>query len=366
MSPILEVNEVRKAFGSTEVLDRISFRMEEGERICLLGPSGCGKSTLLQLVAGLLEADGGEIVMDGRLVNGPGKFVPPEDRPLNMVFQDYALWPHMTVRDNIEYGLRRKKLPVPERNDRIQFMSELLHLEGLMGRMPSELSGGQQQRVGIARAMATAPRILLMDEPLSNLDSKLRTEMRTELAEVMGELSITSIYVTHDMMEAFALADRILVLHAGGIEQLAPPREMYEAPATPWVAELMGYHNRISGRLVGMDGDLGVIQCGDQRIQGVLSKDPKFRPAVEDQVLVMLHPDTVELDETAAISAPAMNRMETRVRRLIYEGERWRSMLETGDGQTLQALHRCEAQRGSERTIAFPVHRTRVYKSEPR
>ncbi len=371
MKPILEVNQVHKAFGSTNILNGISFRMEEGERICLLGPSGCGKSTLLQLVAGLLPTDDGEIIMDGVKVSGRGSSVAPESRPVNMVFQDYALWPHMSVRENIAYGMKRRKVAAAEREARLASLAKLLQLEGLLSRVPAELSGGQQQRVGIARALATEPRILLMDEPLSNLDVKLRAEMRNELAAMLSELSITTLYVTHDLMEAFALADRILVLHGGAIEQIAAPRDMYEAPATPWVAELMGYHNRLTGTVVALEGDEAVIQCGDQKIRGMLSADPGCQPALDSQAAVMLHMESLRLaavEEDAAVdisAANAGNLLCVIVRRAIYEGERWRCLLATRDGQLLEGFLSEAPELGSEVAVVMPCHRTRVYALEP-
>lgn len=361
MKTVLEVNRIHKAFGSANILNGISFRMYEGERICLLGPSGCGKSTLLQIIAGLLQSDDGEIIVDGDIVSAPGRFVPPEGRPMNMVFQDYALWPHMNVRENMEYGLKRRKVPTAQRHERIASLTRLLKLDGLLNRVPAELSGGQQQRVGIARALATQPKLLLMDEPLSNLDVKLRAEMRSELAAMLASLSITAIYVTHDMMEAFALADRILVLHGGVIEQLAPPRELYESPATPWVAELMGYHTRIQGRVVAIDEGEATIQCGDQRIRGQLSTDTAHRPRLHEAADIMLHMDTLELTSEDREVSDADNRLQATIQRAIYEGERWRCTLQTVDGQVLQAMSKQEPHLGASLLVSFPQHRTRVY-----
>lgn len=360
LSPILQINDIRKTFGTTNVLDGISFEMNEGECICLLGSSGSGKSTLLQIIAGLLKADHGEVKMTGLQVLSNNTFIPPEKRPINMVFQDYALWPHMTIRKNIEYGLKMEKVPETVRNERIASVSKLLHLEELLNRLPSELSGGQQQRVGIARALATEPSILLMDEPLSNLDVKLRTEMRSELAHILRKLSITTIYVTHDMMEAFALADRILVLHEGKIAQLAPPQRMYEEPKTLGVAQLMGYQNRLTGKVIAKNGEEATIQCGEHLIKGIASTDQSNELTVGDDASIMLQLEAIHFDST---SHPPDNYFETKIVQVIYEGSRWRYRLETKDGQHVDGLHTKKWPLDETVCISFSVQQTRIFTS---
>lgn len=306
MSAILSLREVSKSFDKTPVLHPLSFDLQHGERICILGPSGCGKSTLLQIVAGLTQASGGEVFIDGKPVEQGSTYVPPEKRPINMVFQDYALWPHMTVRQNMAYGLRRQEISKQEMNARIQRLQELLRLDGLLDRRPSELSGGQQQRVGIARALATEPAILLMDEPLSNLDIKLRTDMRNELASLLGQLSIATLYVTHDMMEAFAIADRILVLRDGAIDQLAEPRQLFDQPASPWVAQLMGYHNRLNASIWQKEPHNTdfLVQLGEAMIAGVCNRLPAESSA-DEPCTIMLHPESITvLDEGEPFHGP--------------------------------------------------------------
>ncbi|WP_144023529.1 MULTISPECIES: ABC transporter ATP-binding protein [Paenibacillus] len=361
MRPILELTHISKQFGAIKAIHKISFQMREGERICLLGPSGCGKSTLLQMVAGLLPVDEGDIMMDGQKVSSAVRNVPPEKRPVNMVFQDYALWPHMTIKENIEYGLRRNKVPTVERAARITSLARLLHLEGLLGRLPSELSGGQQQRVGIARALATQPRILLMDEPLSNLDVKLRTEMRQELALLLREMMVTTLYVTHDVMEAFALADRILVLRGGQIEQLAEPRELFENPATPWVAELMGYQNKLNATLIHADEESVSVQLAGQTIHGIPAAMPPGEQVGDENVLVMLHADVLETGASDQQERSDVNSLIAVVKQSIYEGSRWRLLLETADGQHIHALSSQPTEKGSQQRISFPVSRTRIF-----
>lgn len=363
MVSILEVNDIRKSFGATKVLDGISFDMKEGERICLLGSSGSGKSTLLQIIAGLLEADHGKVSMAGLQVMSDKKFIPPEQRPINMVFQDYALWPHMTIRENIEYGLKMKKVASSIRNKRLTSVVQLLHLDGLLDRTPSELSGGQQQRVGIARALATEPSILLMDEPLSNLDVKLRTEMRSELADILSKLAITTIYVTHDMMEAFALADRILVLHEGKIAQLAPPQTMYEEPKTLGVAQLMGYHNRLTGKVKAMNGEKATIQCAEQTISGIVQTDKSDELKKGEEVSIMLQLEAIHFHPDSYKNSAHDNYLETRIVQVIYEGSRWRYRLETKDGQFLDGLHKKKMPLHETVNITFSVPHTRIFKS---
>lgn len=353
MSTVVKVKQVSKAYGSQQVLHPLSFELREGERICILGPSGCGKSTLLQIVAGLLRADGGEVEMGGNLVEGGRHHVPPEKRPVNMVFQDYALWPHMTVRENIEYGMKRRKIAPAARQPRLTRLESLLRLEGLLDRMPAQLSGGQQQRVGIARALATEPQVLLMDEPLSNLDIKLRTDMRHELAQLLGALSIATLYVTHDTMEAFTLADRILVLRDGRVDQLAAPQELFERPATPWVARLMGYHNRLEGTVA--PGAPGAAAIGGSIVAGQW-----MTPAAAGQaVVLMLHPEAIRVSERAEDGQP--NRLAVRVRQSIYEGERWRLILETADKQAVHAFGERGAEPGTELGLYLPPARTMLY-----
>ncbi|MBI4593468.1 MAG: ABC transporter ATP-binding protein, partial [Candidatus Rokubacteria bacterium] len=223
----------------------------EGSLHTLLGPSGCGKTTTLRCIAGLERPDGGEIVIGDRIVAAParGLFVPPERRGLGMVFQSYALWPHLTVHENIAFGLRQQKRPRAEVEARVAEVLALTQLTGLETRYPSEISGGQQQRVALARSLALRPGVLLFDEPLSNLDAKLRESMRLELRELQRALGTTSVYVTHDQVEALVISDQISVMHRGRVLQTGTARELYERPADPFVADFLGASNFIRGRV---------------------------------------------------------------------------------------------------------------------
>uniref|UniRef100_A0A7J3X8J0 ABC transporter ATP-binding protein n=1 Tax=Thermofilum pendens TaxID=2269 RepID=A0A7J3X8J0_THEPE len=232
----VEVRELFKRFGRVVAVDHVSFEVKDGEFMVLLGPSGCGKTTTLRLIAGLETPDGGEIYIGDRLVND----LPPKDRDVAMVFQNYALYPHMKVYDNIAFPLRIRKLPKEEIDRRVREVAKLLRIEELLDRYPRQLSGGQQQRVALGRALVRQPQVFLMDEPLSNLDAKLRVYMRAELKRLQRELGITTIYVTHDQAEAMTMADRIAVMNEGKIMQLAEPHELYHRPANIFVAGFIG------------------------------------------------------------------------------------------------------------------------------
>ena len=242
MGAAIEVRNLTKRFGSTTALDNVSLDIDPGEFLVLLGPSGCGKTTLLRCLAGLETPDEGEIIIGGNLVFSAarGISVPPGKRELGMVFQSYALWPHMTVYDNIGFGLGVQKLPRPEIRERVDRVLQDLAMSGLGDRYPSELSGGQQQRVAVARLLATQPPVFLMDEPLSNLDARLRVDMRTELKRLHFDSEATTVFVTHDQSEAMTLASLIVVMNQGQIEQRAAPLDLYRQPASLFVAEFVG------------------------------------------------------------------------------------------------------------------------------
>ena len=256
----LEVEKLVKRFGAHTVLRGVSFRVQEGDFVVLLGPSGCGKTTTLRLLAGLLEPDGGVIRVDGRELAGPGWGVPPERRNMAMVFQSYAIWPHKTVFENVAYGLRLRGIKGQDLHRRVYNALELVQLQDYASRYPSELSGGQQQRVALARAIVVEPAILLLDEPLSNLDAILREEMRFELKELQRQLGITSVYVTHDQAEAMVLADHLIVMRDGAIEQQGRPESVYLRPATRFVAGFLGATNLVEGRVAHLSGDLACLE----------------------------------------------------------------------------------------------------------
>jgi len=241
--PAVAFRNVSRRYGGVLALDAVSFEIENGEFFTFLGPSGSGKTTCLRLIAGFDQPSGGEVWIQGRPVAG----VPPYERDVNTVFQDYALFPHMTVGENIAFGLMIRKVPLAERRRRAEEMLEMVALGGLAERKPSQLSGGQRQRVALARALINQPKVLLLDEPLGALDLKLREQMQVELKAIQRQVKITFVYVTHDQGEALSMSDRVAVMNAGRIEQISPPAEVYERPASPFVASFVGISNLLEG-----------------------------------------------------------------------------------------------------------------------
>ena len=237
--PMVEIQGLCKSFATVRAVNHVSLDIEDGEMLCLLGPSGCGKTTLLRLLSGFVVPDEGKIVMDGSDVT----LQPPEKRPTSLVFQSYALFPHLNVFENIAFGLRVQKMPMKEIRRRVDDMLQIVGLEGLDKRAILQLSGGQQQRVALGRALIMEPKVLLLDEPLSNLDAKLRVETRTQIRNLQKRVGITSIFVTHDQEEALTMADRIAVMRSGIIEQVGTPREIYHEPANRFVADFIGKSN---------------------------------------------------------------------------------------------------------------------------
>jgi iron(III) transport system ATP-binding protein len=259
----LELRGLTKRYPGVVSVSGLDLSVEHGELICLLGPSGCGKTTTLRMIAGFLEPDEGEIRLDGKVVSAPGAVVPPERRNMGMIFQSYAVWPHMTVRENVGYGLKTRGVPAAERAVRTDAVLAAAQLAELGARYPGELSGGQQQRVALARALAPKPDILLLDEPLSNLDAGLRADMRLEIRRLHDEFHNTSIYVTHDQVEALSMADRIVVMSGGRVEQIGTPQEVYDRPATRFVARFLGGSNVVEARHV----DGRIVEIAGHRLE---------------------------------------------------------------------------------------------------
>jgi iron(III) transport system ATP-binding protein len=251
----IEIVNVTKRFGNHLVVDNISLEIADKEFVTLLGPSGCGKTTTLRMIAGFLQPDAGEIRVGGQTISDATFMLPPERRNMGMVFQNYAVWPHMTVFQNVAFGLEMKNVPQREIKTRVERMLDVVDLAGLGTRYPSQLSGGQQQRVALARALVVEPTILLLDEPLSNLDAKLREQMRFTIKDLQRRTGITFIYVTHDQAEAMAMSDRVAVIQQGKVQQYGPPCDVYKRPANRLVASFMGLVNLLPGKIERLTSD---------------------------------------------------------------------------------------------------------------
>ena len=290
----IAIRGLTRRFGSHTALHPMDMDVADGEFVTLLGPSGCGKTTTLRLLAGFLAPDAGEIRVDGRLLSSPAGVVPPERRQMGMVFQSYALWPHLSVFENVAFGLRVQRLAGDAVRGRVDRALELVGLEGLGGRSPQALSGGQQQRVALARSLVTEPAILLLDEPLSNLDVKLRERMRDELKALQRRTGITFVYVTHDQAEAIAMSDRIAVMEGGVLRQYATPLDIYERPADRFVADFMGAANLLGGTVAAAADGTGQ---GRVRLAAgqVLHMDLPAGLPVGGAVTVMLRPEDLEI-----------------------------------------------------------------------
>ena len=282
---------VTKRFGKAVAVDGASLCVARGEVVALLGPSGCGKTTLLRLIAGFEQADAGTVAVDGRLVAGPETWVAPEARRVGMVFQDYALFPHLTVAGNVGFGLPRR-----ERATRVPELLAIVGLDGLAGRYPHELSGGQQQRVALARALAPAPALVLLDEPWSNVDPFLRETLRGEVAEIIRPLGVTALLVTHDREEAFSFADRIALMRDGAVVQEGTAEELYFAPASRWAAEFVGAANVLSGRVVA------------GRVETAIGAFPANGSTSTSTARVLVRPELLELEPSPAGAAEVVAR----------------------------------------------------------
>jgi putative spermidine/putrescine transport system ATP-binding protein len=282
----LRLERLSREFGTLNAVKDVSLTIQKGEFIALLGPSGCGKSTTLNLIAGLLPATAGGIWLDERRIDR----LRPEERGFGMVFQNYALFPHMTVSKNIGFGLKMRGVPRAEAQRRVEEAVGLVRLKGQERKLPGQLSGGQQQRVAIARAIVVEPPLVLMDEPLSNLDAKLRLEMRAEIRRIHNTLGATTIYVTHDQEEALSLADRIVVLRDGQIRQVGVPEDLFARPDHLDVAEFMGFRNRLSGRIASVENGHAVVETGGVRLRG------RVRGAVApgDEGSIAIRPDDLQ------------------------------------------------------------------------
>ena len=344
----ISIRAVVKRFGAVTAVDRADLSVRDGELFTLLGPSGCGKTSLLRLLAGFYQPDEGEIRFGERVVSG----LPPYERNIGMVFQNYALWPHMTVAGNVAYGLKLRKLGGPEIATRLAEGLRKVNLTGYESRYPGQLSGGQQQRVALARALVLNPDILLLDEPLSNLDAKIRVQVRAEIRKLQQELGITTIYVTHDQEEALSLSDRVAVMKDGRVLQVGKPKELYERPRTRFVADFVGTNNLVPGRVSGRAGAELVVDTAVGTLRAVSDA------AVGERCVLAIRPENVAVDTGAG--SDVGNVVRGRVNFVSYLGSALRYDVEAGSGQVLKAdirdpWHHEPLSIGREVTVSFPA-----------
>jgi ABC-type Fe3+/spermidine/putrescine transport system ATPase subunit len=322
----ITIDHVSRSFGTVRAVDDVSLEIRDGEFFTLLGPSGCGKTTLLRTIAGFADLTGGQIRFGDKRIDT----LPPHRRNTGMVFQNYAIFPNFTVGGNVAYGLKARDVPEEQLQERVARALKLVHLDGYAERWPHQLSGGQLQRVAIARCLVIEPEVLLLDEPLSNLDAKLRVEMRAEIRQLQQSLKITAIYVTHDQEEALAMSDRIAVMRSGKLEQVATPQVIYRAPATPFVAEFMGTTNLLSGTIAGRDGETLRILVGRQEFHA--HGDGREGETVS----FSLRPETVRLLHDGSPAPAGWSVLDARLAHFEFLGAITRLELDVGSGAILR------------------------------
>jgi putative spermidine/putrescine transport system ATP-binding protein len=342
----LRLEKVSRRFGSRYALRDLDVTIQGGEFVALLGPSGCGKTTALNCLAGLLPLTSGTITLDGRRID----VLPPERRDFGMVFQNYALFPHMSVRSNIGFGLRMRKVPRGEVRRRVVDALKLVQLEEFADRLPGQLSGGQQQRVAIARAIVFEPPLVLMDEPLSNLDAKLRLDMRTEIRRIHQSVGLTTVYVTHDQEEALSMADRLLVLRDGRVMQAGTPEELYTHPANRYVAGFMGYRNMLALEVTARSGELVTLSGHGLTLSGTCRDEVDGTSAV-----AAFRPEDVVVGDTGE------NRIEAVAEVVEFHGREQSVQARLADGEALTVRTDKRLTAGSSVTLSVPKDRVLVF-----
>jgi iron(III) transport system ATP-binding protein len=340
---VLKVENLTKVFGATRAIDNISFDVELGDIMVIVGGSGCGKTTTLRCIAGLEDPTDGVITVDGKVVTAPGRSVPPEQRRIGMVFQSYALWPHRTVYENVAYGLQRQKLPTDAARDKVTGILKQVGLSGFEDRYPSTLSGGQQQRVALARSAVLQPRLLLLDEPLSNLDAKLREQMRDELREMIKMFGMTAVHITHDQAEAMALADTMICMRSGRIEQVGSPRAIYRTPANFYVADFIGACSFLTGVAIESDREGTTFLIGDAMRLRVWTQAPVQAGAKRT---IAIRPDGIQI---GANKENVENQFTATMLRETFLGSHSEYLLAVGG-------HRLKADSSADLTVGQSCH----------
>ncbi|MCY0870394.1 MAG: ABC transporter ATP-binding protein [Firmicutes bacterium] len=358
----ITLTDVHKRFGDKEVLQGVSIAAGRGQFVALLGPSGCGKTTLLGALAGLIDIDDGVVEVEGRVLSRKGVTVKPEQRNIGMVFQDFALWPHMSVYENVAFGLRVKRTPKDELRDRVQTVLATVRMAEYADRLPHQLSGGQKQRVAIARALAPSPSVLLMDEPLSSLDAKLREDMRWELLSILQEANITTVYVTHDQTEALSMADHVVVMSQGKVLQQGSPIGLYQRPATVFTAAFLGVSNQFDGVVTAHEGDSGatVVDCG------AFALEAEGAIEVGQRASVMMRPTDVELfaQDAPRIGAPG-TWLSATVKQRAFHGMTWQYKAQIeGTDAVCEVWHAAEVPRGTSVRLFLPRDRCRALSTQ--
>jgi iron(III) transport system ATP-binding protein len=353
--PYLQIDRISKKFGELIALNEVSLTVNEGEFVCLLGPSGCGKTTLLRIIAGLEGQNSGDIFQAGKNISR----LPPRERDFGIVFQSYALFPNLTAAENIAYGLENRKMPRKEIKERVASLLRLVGLPDVGHKYPAQLSGGQQQRIALARALATSPGLLLLDEPLSALDARVRISLRLEIKRLQKQLGVTTVFVTHDQEEALVMADKIVVMNLGSIEQVGIPEEIYRTPASPFVADFVGMMNFLPGCV---DSDPVSVRCGALTMQ-YANGEPI---APETPVTIAIRPEDIRL-RVDDLTSP--NIIPSQVKEMEFLGSFYRLMLELEglDGIPVvvevsnNRMREMAIQPGSSFPVQFPPDLLRVY-----
>ena len=340
----ITLSGIHKSYGTTKAVNGVDLVIEQGELFFLLGPSGCGKTTLLRMIAGFIDPTEGRIAFDDRDVT----YTAPNRRNTGMVFQSYALWPHMTVAENVAYGLVLRKLSADAREAQVAEALAMVQMDEYAARKPNELSGGQQQRVALARALVVKPDVLLLDEPLSNLDAKLRLEMRTEIRRICKKSGITTVYVTHDQDEALSMADRIAVLKSGTVRQLGPPRDLYRKPATRFVAEFLGETNFVPAEVVEIKGDMVYLRTSFGELAAAVPSGSTPKPG---KVTCSIRPeafsrvdrptgdsDIVESSQSTSVPSSGGNVLTGVVQDQIFLGDQAQHVVRINDDLSVRVL----------------------------